>query len=152
MVWYMVLACLMWFVWKEQNRRTFEDMGSSLDQLKTLFACTTFDWSCIWGLTHFSSILEFQVSLKFSFWDVCTFLTLCVHHHDHKVYLIINKVTLLTYQKKRVVNDILEKFITTSLLNPPHLTKSTSNSPYYKYGDIGMIESTTSILTSRSKL
>ena len=36
----MVPDCLMWLVWKERNSRTFEDMESSLDQLKTLFACT----------------------------------------------------------------------------------------------------------------
>ena len=29
-----------WLVWKERNRCTFEDMESSLDQLKTLFART----------------------------------------------------------------------------------------------------------------
>ena len=33
---------LMWLVWKERNRRTFEDTESSLDQLKPLFACISF--------------------------------------------------------------------------------------------------------------
>ena len=57
--WNMVPACLMWLIWKERNRRPFEDMESSLDQLKTLFAHTLFDWL---GFTHCSSILKFQVS------------------------------------------------------------------------------------------
>ena len=66
-IWNMVPACLMWLVWKEQNRHTFEELESYLDQLKTLFSCTLFDWSWTWGFTHCSSILEFQVTLRFSF-------------------------------------------------------------------------------------
>ena len=66
-----------------------------MNQLKTLFACTLFDWSWIWSFTHCSSILEFQVSLRFLFREFRAFLTLCVHSGEHKVYLIINKTTLL---------------------------------------------------------
>ena len=91
-IWNMVPACLMWLVWREWNRHTFEDMESHLDQLKTLFAQTLFDWSQIWGFTQCSSNLEFQVSLRFSFWDFCTFWTLCVHHREHKEYLIFLKL------------------------------------------------------------
>ena len=65
-LWNMVPACLMWLVWKERNRHTFEDMENSLDQLKTMFARTLFDWSQVRDFTHCSSILEFQVSLRFS--------------------------------------------------------------------------------------
>ena len=50
-----------------------------------LFAHTLFNWSRIWGFTHCSSILEFQVSLRFSFWDFVISLTFCVHHWEHKV-------------------------------------------------------------------
>ena len=56
-----------WLVQKQRNSRTFEEMDSSLDQLKALFACTLFDWSQVWGFTQCSSILEFQVSLRFAF-------------------------------------------------------------------------------------
>ena len=87
--WNMVPACLMWLIWKEWNRRTFEDTESSLDQLKTLLAHTLFDWL---GFHTFSSILKFQVSFQFSFWDFCTYLTLCVHHREHKEYLIFFKL------------------------------------------------------------
>ena len=48
-IWNMVPACLMWLVWKEKNSRTF------------------FDWSRVRGFTQCSSILESQVSLRFSF-------------------------------------------------------------------------------------
>ena len=54
-----MLACLMWLFWKERNSHTFEDMESSLDQLKALFARTLFDWSWVWGFTQCSSLLEF---------------------------------------------------------------------------------------------
>jgi len=56
-IWKMVLACLMWLVWKDSH--TFEDMESSLDQLKALFVRTLFDWSWVWGFTQCSSVLEF---------------------------------------------------------------------------------------------
>ena len=54
-----MLACLTWLFWKERNSHTFEDMESSLDQLKALFARTLFDWSWVWGFTQCSSLLEF---------------------------------------------------------------------------------------------
>ena len=39
-VWNLVPACLMWLVWKERNARTFEDVESPIDKLKTLLART----------------------------------------------------------------------------------------------------------------
>ena len=36
---------LMWNVWTERNRRSFEDTGKSLDQLLELCKRTLFDWS-----------------------------------------------------------------------------------------------------------
>ena len=62
----MILPGLMWLAWKERNSRTFKDMERYLDQLKTLFTPPLFNWSHIWGFTH-CSILEFPVSLRFSF-------------------------------------------------------------------------------------
>ena len=88
-----------WLVWKERNRCTFEDMESSLDQLKTLFAHTLFNWSWVWGFTQYSSILEFQVSLRFFFWDCCTFWSF--------VFIFVNikyiwfSIKLITYEKKK---------------------------------------------------
>ena len=80
-LWNMVPACLMWLVWKERNRHTFEDMENSLDQ--SMFARTLFDWSRVRDFTHCSSILEFQVSLRFSLWDLCTF--------GHFKFIIVNR-------------------------------------------------------------
>lgn len=45
----------------------------------------------------FRYLSQKKVSLRFSFWDFCTFLTLCVHHHENQFYLIFNKITLLIY-------------------------------------------------------
>jgi len=39
----MVLACLMWLIWKEHNSQTFEDIERPVDMLKPLLAGTWFD-------------------------------------------------------------------------------------------------------------
>ena len=65
-VWNLVPAYLMWLVWKERNARTFEDVESSIDMLKTLLAKTLFEWSRIWGLTHCSSLSDFLISISLS--------------------------------------------------------------------------------------
>ena len=66
-VWNLVPACLMWLVWKEHNARTFEDVESPIDKLKTLLARTLFEWSHIWGFTHCSSLSDFIISIRLSF-------------------------------------------------------------------------------------
>ena len=48
---------------EERNRRTFEDMDSSDDQLLTSFSGTLFDWSRAWGLTSSDSLSMFLSSL-----------------------------------------------------------------------------------------
>ena len=65
-VWNLVPACLMWLVWKERNTRTFEDVESSIDKLKTLLVRTLFEWFCIWGLTHCSALSDFRNSISLS--------------------------------------------------------------------------------------
>ena len=45
-VWNMVLAYLMWLIWREQNARTFEDIEKFADFLKSLPVGTLFGWSC----------------------------------------------------------------------------------------------------------
>ena len=41
----MVPGCLMWVVWMERNRRSFEAKEISLVQLQALYQSTLFDWS-----------------------------------------------------------------------------------------------------------
>ena len=42
-IWNMVHDCLMWIVWTERNRRSFEDTEKSLVQLQALCQKTLFD-------------------------------------------------------------------------------------------------------------
>ena len=60
----MVPTCLMWIVWMERNRRSFEDTEKSLVQLQALCQKTLFDWSRCWGFSDCSTILEFISSLS----------------------------------------------------------------------------------------
>ena len=63
-IWNMVPGCLMWNIWAERNRRSFEDMAKSLDKLLDLCRRTLFDWSRCWGLSDCSSITDFLLSLR----------------------------------------------------------------------------------------
>ena len=65
-VWNMVPACLMWLVWKERTAQTFEDIERPIDMLKNLLARTLFEWSCIWGLAHCSSLSDFLIFVRLS--------------------------------------------------------------------------------------
>ena len=64
-VWNIVLACLMWWVWKECNAWTFEDIERPIYLLKNLLARTLFELSHIWGLTHYIWGLTHCISLSF---------------------------------------------------------------------------------------
>ena len=63
-VWNMILACLMWLVWKERNAQTFEDIERPIELLKTSLARTLFEWSHIWSLTHCISLFDFLISFR----------------------------------------------------------------------------------------
>ena len=60
----LVPLCLMWCIWKERNRRTFEDLDRSKDQLLALFFGSLFDWARAWGLTSSDSLPLFLSSLS----------------------------------------------------------------------------------------
>ena len=62
-IWNLAPLCLMWCLWRERNRRTFEDMESSDDQLLASFSGSLFDWSGAWGLTSSDSLPMFLSSL-----------------------------------------------------------------------------------------
>lgn len=64
-IWNLVMLCLMWIVWLEHNRCTFEDLESTRDQLLASFVGTLFNWSCAWGFTSRESIPMFIESLSF---------------------------------------------------------------------------------------
>ena len=63
-IWNLIPGCLMWTVWLERNRRSFEDNEKTLDELKVLCRHCLFEWSRCWGFTNFSSLSEFIFSLR----------------------------------------------------------------------------------------
>uniref|UniRef100_A0A7N2L696 Reverse transcriptase zinc-binding domain-containing protein n=1 Tax=Quercus lobata TaxID=97700 RepID=A0A7N2L696_QUELO len=63
-IWNLVLLCIFWCIWKERNRRTFEDLDSSGDQMLASFSGTLFDWSRAWRLTTSDSLPSFLSSLS----------------------------------------------------------------------------------------
>ena len=65
-IWNLAPLCLMLCLLRERNRRTFEDMESSDDQLLTSFSGSLFDWSRAWGLTSSDSLPLFLSSLLYN--------------------------------------------------------------------------------------
>ena len=66
-IWNLILGCLMWIVWLERNRRSFENKEKTLGELKVLCQRSLFEWSRCWGFTDSSSLSEFMFSLRLSF-------------------------------------------------------------------------------------
>ena len=62
-IWNLVPLCIMWCLWRERNRRTFEDMDSSDNQLLASISGSLFDWSRASGLTSSDSLPSFLSSL-----------------------------------------------------------------------------------------
>ena len=63
-IWNLVLGCLMWTIWTERNRRSFEDNGKSVVQLLDLCQRTLFDWSRCCGLSDCSTLMDFLLSIR----------------------------------------------------------------------------------------
>ena len=63
-IWNLAPLCLMWCIWKERNRRTFEDLDRSEDQMLAFFFGSLFDWARAWGFTSSDSLPLFLSSLS----------------------------------------------------------------------------------------
>ena len=63
-IWDLVLGCLMWTIWTERNRWSFEDEGKTMVQLLEYYQRTLFDWSRCWGYSDCSTILDFLSSIR----------------------------------------------------------------------------------------
>ena len=59
----LVPLCLMWYIWRERNRQTFENLDRSDDQMLALFSGSLFDWARAWRLTSSDSVPLFLSSL-----------------------------------------------------------------------------------------
>ena len=62
-IWNLVPPCLLWKVWRECNRHTFEDMEKSARQLLDCFVSLLFEWSRAWGFTSSTTDVQFLSSL-----------------------------------------------------------------------------------------
>ena len=80
----MVLACLMWLIWRERYTRTFEDVEKSAEFLKSLLVGTLFGWSHIWGFTQ---VFSFLISCILFLFDL--FVVHSVHHREHDVLFLM---------------------------------------------------------------
>ena len=63
-IWNLVLGCLMWTIWIEQNWWSFEDEGKTVVQLLDLCQRTLFDWSWCWGFSDCSILMDFLSSIR----------------------------------------------------------------------------------------
>ena len=63
-IWDLVPGCLMWTIWTEQNRRSFEDEGKIVVQLLEFCQRTLFDWSRCWGYSDSSTLWDFLSSIR----------------------------------------------------------------------------------------
>ena len=66
-IWNLVPDCLMWTIWTECNRHSFEDIEKSMAQLLDLCQRTLFDWSQCRGLLDCSTIIDFLLSFRIGF-------------------------------------------------------------------------------------
>ena len=62
-IWNLIPGCLMWTVWMEGNRRSFEDSEKSSVELTCLCQRSLFDWSRCWVLQNVLLLFRFFLLL-----------------------------------------------------------------------------------------
>ena len=63
-IWNLVSGYLMWTIWTEWNRQSFEDEGKSVVQLLEFCQRTLFDWSRCWGISDCFTLMDFLSSIR----------------------------------------------------------------------------------------
>ena len=58
-IWNLIHLCLMWTIWRERNRRIFENVECTSSQIKASFISFLYEWSFVLGLTDSNSIHSF---------------------------------------------------------------------------------------------
>ena len=90
----MVPGCLMWVVWMERNRRSFEAKEKSFVQLqaaRVLFLNGLGDGVLQTVLLLWSFLLPLVLPLKLLFIFLLLLVAVsCVHHHEHLVFAVFD--------------------------------------------------------------
>ena len=63
--WRMIPLCLMWWIWRVQNARSFEDYENLAEELKNIMFKSLYTWIGEYNSSNFSEFLDF-CSLLFS--------------------------------------------------------------------------------------
>ena len=63
-IWDLVPGCLMWTIWSERNQLAFEDEEKTMVQLLEFCQRTLFNWSCCWGFSNCSTLMDFISSIR----------------------------------------------------------------------------------------
>jgi hypothetical protein len=89
----MVLSCLIWYLWKEQNNRKFEDLKRTLEEFKFFFFHSLFSWIATYlALLVLAIMISLYFFLPLLKWSFCILLM-----YQGYAFNIIS----LTYQKKK---------------------------------------------------
>ena len=99
----------MWMIWKEQNKRAFEDIEQSTCELKFIFLQVLFEWMTVLPWHSFSSFLDFT--------DFVLLYTACVWTGTFsfdliKFFFIALKKKIQSYGKTLCLKDFLFGFFT----------------------------------------
>ena len=64
-IWMIIPPCLMWFIWREMNSKSFEDTENSMLVLKLFFFRTSLDWLSSMRNSSLFSIVDLLDLCKF---------------------------------------------------------------------------------------
>ena len=105
-IWIFIPHCLMWCIWRERNSKSFEDIESSMPDLKLFFFRTLLDW--------LSALRNLSLVSSFYLLDLCNFcnwLFTPVYFLYTWVYTWVTRffdLYIFYYLKKKKKNSILE--------------------------------------------
>ena len=57
--WRVALLCLTWTIWKERNRRAFDDVARNDQKIKSIFLYTFVNWARVYIEKHTFSLIDF---------------------------------------------------------------------------------------------